>query len=169
MKTFSQMMEDVFGEAKSVGRDKQLSDREIHRGIISAHRKDNNRDQNREATQRMASRISELGYGYTRDHKGSWENANKEKEHEKSFVIHAKGPGLKHAQNLLHDMHKLRSEFNQDSFVHVLPNGKKRQAEAGYAFNRDGSRDKYGNKAVDTDNPYGETGYKRGGRKFTFT
>lgn len=99
---------------------------------------------------------------------GVWNNPDTGKpEEEPSGMYKAKKPGREGAAELLSFTKKMQKKYKQKAFIHHTPEGK------GIAHNSDGSKDTYGKRVANKDNPYGETQFnpskpKKLRQKFTY-
>jgi len=111
----------------------------------------------------------ERGYGF-RNTQGKWDEGSGTQT-EKSIHVYAKGPGNKHAGELVRHARELSKKYDQDAFLHRSAKG---TGTASYTKpGSEGKKDRFGKTKFNTDNPYGETEYRaskpEGHRpKFTF-
>lgn len=79
---------------------------------ISAERSGLSHQENTKRVDTLKRALQQKGYGY-RQTKGEWEGGS-----ERSFIVHAKGPGDEHGKNLVRDMKALATHFDQDAILH---------------------------------------------------
>jgi len=168
MKTFNQMMVEVFDiqEGNPLGRTRQLAKQGRAMMIITAHHRDNTPEQNKSAMDRLKAKITASGHtgGYHNNHAGTWKNEHGNLEQEKSLTVHASATGTAGTHTLERLGHRLRKEYNQDSFIvaHPHPDGHYEGVLHG-----DGWSSPIGKIHYNQDNPMGVTHMKKG-KSFTF-
>ena len=83
-----------------------------HFVALSAERSNLSKKENEGRMNELKGKLKAQGYGYKKA-EGKWEGGK-----ENSLIVHAKGPGQGHGNNLVKDMKQHAAHYGQDAILH---------------------------------------------------
>lgn len=158
MKTFKQFIKEGNKNQQLLRAQKQG----YHHVIISGAQDGSSDSDKKKQNNALRGEYAKAGFVHKKT-QGVWNNPDTGKpESEPSGMYKAKTPGRKGAAELLKFTKDIQKKYKQKAFIHHTPEGK------GIAHNQDGSKDTYGKRTANQDNPYGETRFSPK-QKFTYS
>lgn len=157
MKSFKAYLQEGNPLARNIKNDTQ----DRHSVLISAERKGLSPKENSKRMKSLKTQFRTAGYGF-RNTEGKW-NEGEGVGRENSIQVYANAPGTKAGAALRHLTRKLSKQFGQDAFIHRKPDstGTAIYTNDTSDGHKKGARVSYGDTHYNTDNPYGETQFKK--------
>ena len=112
MKTFKEIRSWILEHGNPLARLNTHIQNDRHIVAISAERSKLSPQENKARMHELMDKLKKQGYGFKKT-KGVWEGGS-----EHSLIVHAKEPGNKAGANLVKDMRKLASDYDQDAILH---------------------------------------------------